>query len=273
MQGTSSNLENSIYWLLQTFTTSLPQGKRHGVTTSPEGKWSSALFEAAVATLQWRGIPTAGHCWYFEEEIQVPLEVATSSSVLLSHPLLVHWMTKLDKKHICVVVSILVLGREGGVAPALIYTSSSWIFVNLFQLLGKIKLPLKGRSSASVPVLQCESLTQDEIRNNFCKKGNVDLPRFLQRGAHDKKCRYLLLLLGNRALVISSDKWHHFQRCSEGKSIKNTKQRSIHWPLLVDSPFLLNNIDTFLKLWIIEEFTENDHRNQVFVHLGTEIKI
>lgn len=133
----------------------------------------------------------------------MPLEVATSSSVLLSHPLLVHWMTKLDKKHICVVVSILVLGREGGVAPALIYTSSSWIFVNLSQLLDTT---LKGRSSASVPVLQCESLTQDEIRNNFCKKGNADLPRFLQRGAHDKKCRYLLLLLGNRALVISSDK-------------------------------------------------------------------
>ena len=97
-----------------------------------------------------------------------PWEEATPSSVLLSHPSLVHGMTKLDKNHSCVVVSILIPEKEEGVALALIYTSSYGIFTNLSHCLDTT---LKGRRSASVPILQHESLTWDEMTNNFGKNG------------------------------------------------------------------------------------------------------
>lgn len=95
-------------------------------------------------------------------------EEATPSSVLLSHLLLVNGMTKSDKNHSCVAVSILIPEKNEGVAPALIYTSSYWIFANLFH---HLDTTLKGRRSASVPVLQHESLTWDEMTNNFGKNG------------------------------------------------------------------------------------------------------
>jgi len=77
-------------------------------------------------------------------------------------------MTKLDKNHSYVVVSILIPEKEEGVASALIYISSCWMLANLSH---HLDTTLKGRRSASAPILQHESLTEDEVTNNFGKKG------------------------------------------------------------------------------------------------------
>lgn len=131
-----------------------------------------------IVTLQWRE-NSSNRPFLIEEEIQVSGPWKRQHWALSYCPILCLSMGW--PNFIKITALLWFPEKEEGVAPALIYTSSYWIFSNLSH---NLDTTLKGRRLASVPILQHESLTQDEMTNNFGKNGTWGLSRFCCKEKH-----------------------------------------------------------------------------------------
>lgn len=130
--------ESPIHQLLQRVTTHLPHDMRHWVT--------------ATASLQWRGNSSSRPLQIDRRRNSGLWTLGRGSTKLWCTVLCFSvgfGITKHDKYCSCIVVSSLIPEKEECVAPAFIYTSSHWIFVNLSHCL---HTSLKGRRSVSVPL-------------------------------------------------------------------------------------------------------------------------